>query len=396
MKKIIIAPLVLLTVIISCNTGKNKSSLLQKPDDIKADEYIITIDRDTTLVTKNGALLYIPKGSLSNESGRSVTLEIKEAYTAAQMILAGLTTRAGDEQLSSGGMIYIGVPKGQNVKINQPIRVAIPTGYLDKKMRLYNGEKDADGNIIWKDPVPLPENKQLAAKEEGIVLFQQKCGNCHGMGKQLSGPDLAHVTERFSRYERKNIFYSHLVAPDSVKKIGLAEGIGSLNDYDTAHKKDSVTTDVIGTPEPDRTYFSGDLYFCNLRQIFGIPDPSKLKPVSQKELRSIYRYIKDESNRLNLPLPAHAWLDESVDSCKIYTNNLQKLNEQKQKTEDKREKLVSKNGQLVEVKNDAKQKARWINKPLPPLQEFEETVSPECTEAHSRAEDRSQGSAHIN
>lgn len=97
MKKII-ALLSLLTVfIIACTTSEQTNSLLSKPGDVKADEYSITVDRDTTLVTKNGALLKIPKGTLATDNGNTVALEIKEAYSLEQMIRYGLTTSSGDE-----------------------------------------------------------------------------------------------------------------------------------------------------------------------------------------------------------------------------------------------------------------------------------------------------------
>jgi hypothetical protein len=374
--KYIIITLTLLALIVSCNTRKKTNSFFSKPGDIKADEYVIGIDKDTTLATKNGALLYIPKGSLSIETGNSITLEIKEVYTPAQMILSGLTTRTEYEQLSSGGMIYISVAKGQNVKINKPIQVAIPSGYLDKKMQLYKGEKDADGNIVWKNPVLMPENNQLTAKEEGAVLFQQKCGACHGIGKQFSGPDLAHVTERFSRYERRNIFYNHLVKMDTTKldytQVPGIEMSSNLND--SSKSRESGKDSLAGSFQ---NYFTEELYFCNLTKFFGSPDQSKLKHVSKKELRNIYRYIKEESNRMNLPLPVHAWLDESVDSCKTYASRLQKLNKLKQIANVKRENLVDKNGRLVEVKSEVKQNIKRIKKWLPPLEEFEEAVTPE-------------------
>jgi predicted small secreted protein len=105
MKKIIRFLILSAFIIIACNTNKKTGSLISKPDDIKAGEYVVNIDRDTTLETKNGALLKIPKGSLTTDKGNTVTLEIKEAYSMQQMILAGLTTGSNGDPLSSGGMI---------------------------------------------------------------------------------------------------------------------------------------------------------------------------------------------------------------------------------------------------------------------------------------------------
>lgn len=52
--KYFIVVLSVLAFSISCDSGKNRNSLLPKPGDIKADEYVTSIDKDTTLITKNG------------------------------------------------------------------------------------------------------------------------------------------------------------------------------------------------------------------------------------------------------------------------------------------------------------------------------------------------------
>ena len=152
--KYIIILLTSLALVISCNTGK-KSNLLSKPDDMTADEYVINIDKDTTLVTKNGALLKIPKGTLATDNGNKVTIEIKEAYSIQQMIQAGLTTQSNGDPLSSGGMIYINAAAGQNVTIKQAIKVAIPADYLDPGMQLFKGEKDDNGIYQLDNPCSI-------------------------------------------------------------------------------------------------------------------------------------------------------------------------------------------------------------------------------------------------
>src|SRR5215813_10465800 len=97
--KYIISLITIVAFIISCNTGNKTNNTLSKADDIKTDEYIVHTDHDTTIVTKNGALLKIPKGSLQVSNGNTVTLEIKEAYSIQQMIQAGLTTQSGNDPL---------------------------------------------------------------------------------------------------------------------------------------------------------------------------------------------------------------------------------------------------------------------------------------------------------
>src|SRR5690349_12449680 len=139
MKKVILLLVIATAIVIACNTG-SKTILLQKPGTAPADEYAINIDKDTTLLTKNGALLKIPKGALSIDKGNTVVLEIKEAYSLEQMIKTGLNTQSNGELLSSGGMIYINAKAGQTVRITKKIDVAIPTNHLEDGMSLYKGE----------------------------------------------------------------------------------------------------------------------------------------------------------------------------------------------------------------------------------------------------------------
>src|SRR5688572_13696938 len=111
--------------IISCRDENAKTNRFTT-DSLPPQQFSINTDRDTTLQTSNGALLKIPKGAIVSENGSTVTLEIKEAYSMEQMIKGGLTTSANGEPLSSGGMIYINGVAGQQLKIKQAIKVALP------------------------------------------------------------------------------------------------------------------------------------------------------------------------------------------------------------------------------------------------------------------------------
>lgn len=47
-------------------------------------------------------------------------------------------------------------------------------------------------------------------------------------------------------------------------------------------------------------------------------------------MTAIYRYIHNESDRLNLPLPAHVYLKDCVDSCGAYSEKVSDLQDRKQ------------------------------------------------------------------
>jgi hypothetical protein len=369
MKYVITILAVFAFIIISCNTGTKTKSLLSKPRDIKADEYVISIDKDTTLVTKNGALLKIPKGSLVPDKGNTVTLEIKEAYSIQQMIQFGLTTQSNGNPLSSGGMIYINAGGGQKVTINQGIKVALPAGYLNASMELFKGEETEDGSVNWNDPIALPENRQARQIEQGKVLFESKCAACHKIGNNDTGPDLAHFLKRFSGDKLLTRGYSlhipHLITIDS-----------SDDSYSNhfRSKLGHISSEL---------WDNQLLYFCNLKSLYGslgtgFPD------LDEETLGGLYRYVQNESNQKNLPLPAHGYLDNCIDSCMSYLEKVGSLKSQKQIAEQKKKGLIKDNGPLVDIKTEMPQGAEGNSEtPASPPRpvDFEEKVSPENYDA---------------
>src|ERR1700743_3594372 len=100
-------------IFIACNrSGRHPSPFNegQLPSKI----YTIDPGKDTVLRTEHGALISIPAGALDAGGGTmTAQLEIKEAYTIAEMIRDGLTTTSGGNLLSSGGMISIMAAGGQ-------------------------------------------------------------------------------------------------------------------------------------------------------------------------------------------------------------------------------------------------------------------------------------------
>jgi hypothetical protein len=361
MKKIIALLSLLIVVIIACTTSQKSNNLLSKPGDVKADEYSITIDRDTTLVTKNGALLKIPKGALATDNGNTVDLEIKEAYSLEQMIKYGLTTSSGDEPLSSGGMIYINAKAGQNVTIKQAIKVAIPANYLEPGMQLYKGETTKDGNINWTNPALLPENKQLASMNYGEQLFKTQCANCHSIGKAATGPELAHFLKRFSG--------------DTLLVRGYSLHIPGAYLYGDM-KSDSVNSnplrDKLSHISPE-LWQNQQLYFCNQKARYGSLGTA-FPGLSENDLTSIYRYIQNESERRNLPVSSEAFLDDCIDSCFRYISVTDQLIKQQKDLDNRKEKLLKEKVPLVEeIKNPSPPS---LNTPPATPLNYDEVVSP--------------------
>lgn len=151
--------------------------------------------RDTIITTAQGARLSIPAGALGDSTGK-VRIEVKEAYTIADIIKGRLVTTSKGMPLSSGGMIYINVAGRGDVKLRKPIKVAIPSKGLQEGMQVFRGQKNDNGEIDWVDPRPLLKTKVDSDLAIGKTLFMTKCGSCHGVGKAITGPDLAWIAER--------------------------------------------------------------------------------------------------------------------------------------------------------------------------------------------------------
>jgi cytochrome c551/c552 len=256
------------------------------------------------------------------------------------------------------------VAADQNVTITQPIRVAIPADYLDKDMQLFKGDKDAEGNINWKEPVALPENKQLSAVEQGQILFQSKCASCHAIGKDMTGPDLAHFMKRFPLNEENanGKYYGHVWrAYEHVRKTEERDTGYGDRQYDSWYEES----------EHDYAYF---LYKCNLRNRFpGVGPVFKSDTSNGEWLLNIYRYIQNESDRGNLALPWQAPLVDCADSCNRFITLKTELKRQEQAAKQKKQSLIKENGPLVDKHPDS----TWpvVNAPLPP--DFDKKVSPE-------------------
>ncbi len=109
-----------------------------------------------------GTLLVVPENAFVDENNNTitttVTLEVVEALSMAEMVGYNLVTMHGDQPLSSGGMIYI-QPKSNGKKVNinpeRPIYIEIPTENYDPEMMAWESEIDANGDINWKNPKPL-------------------------------------------------------------------------------------------------------------------------------------------------------------------------------------------------------------------------------------------------
>ena len=190
MKKIICF---LLPVLLAACSGKNRAPLPFSKDMLARQYFTINSTKDTSLETLHGSIIRIMAGTFS-VSGE-VELEIREAFTASEILAAGLTTESDGRPLISGGMIYINTVK-QGVRLVKPIRVSIPNKIYDPEMQIFKGVETDSGSINWTSPAPPDSTPQSVNWELGRAIFRSKCASCHSLFSDKTGPALAHVEER--------------------------------------------------------------------------------------------------------------------------------------------------------------------------------------------------------
>ncbi len=132
--------------------------------------------RDTTLKSKSGVVLHIPKNTFANAEGQSVngpvTIEFKEALVPKDMVLGDLVTTTNGKPLESGGMICVNaVNESGPLKLadKKTVGVAVPSKKVLKDMKVWEGVKDKNGRLNWVDPQPMGVgNNSVVAIEEKV------------------------------------------------------------------------------------------------------------------------------------------------------------------------------------------------------------------------------------
>ncbi|MBO9203717.1 MULTISPECIES: hypothetical protein [Niastella] len=127
--------------------------------------FVINAGNDTIVETKGGLVIQVPANGFLDENKQPVTgkmeLIIKEAMDAASIMRAGLSSTFGIQLLESAGMFFVDARKdGKIISINPATGLYIerPTDTLLPGMKLFKGNRLADGRIDWVNPKPLEQD----------------------------------------------------------------------------------------------------------------------------------------------------------------------------------------------------------------------------------------------
>lgn len=166
------------------------------------------------LKTSKGTRITIDSGTFSADRGKTITIEIKEAIAAADIVAAGLTTMSNGKPLKSGGMIYFDAKTdGKKATFNKPVKISVPTARYEQDMQLFKGTYTEDSSLNWVDPQPLDSGAFYKALWRGSAVFTAACANCHKPVRDFSGPALAGT---YSRIPSKKWLYDFIRSPASM------------------------------------------------------------------------------------------------------------------------------------------------------------------------------------
>ena len=136
--------------------------------------FSINNDEAVELRTERGTVINLPDNafvdSLGNPITENIRIEVKEVFTALDMVLGGMTTTYNGQYLESGGMIYLeATTNGQTLKLaeDKELSIAVLTDSTLRGMQVFEGIVTENG-IDWQNPVAISEmvEEEVARLEE--------------------------------------------------------------------------------------------------------------------------------------------------------------------------------------------------------------------------------------
>jgi hypothetical protein len=276
-----------------------------------AQTFMIKAGKDTVIETQGGMVLSIPANGFLSNDGSAVNGEIefivKEALDAASVIKSGLSSKAGDKLLETGGMFFIDARKdGNALRINPRTSILgqIPADSLKAGMQLFRGERLANGGIDWVKPKAL--NHDLVPVDIKSLDFYPP----HYLDSLARWGYDSH-NKKFT----DNLYYS--LAWDTVNRAAKpanAAPFGGLKSQPESSDS-SLLNNVAqkpSSPMPRDTILSGDYHICAI-------NPAKIKAIWNDKFQNTIVSTREFEQRLY-------WIhksgsDEVLD---MYLNNLDK------------------------------------------------------------------------
>jgi mono/diheme cytochrome c family protein len=356
-----------------------------------ADKYLpaqyfeLNADKDTVVETNDGIVFAIPAHSFLTVDGKPasgrITLEIKEALKASDILKGGLSTKSGDQLLETGGMFYLNARKDGHsltIDLKNPLRAQIPTNEVKDDMQLYQGNRLANGSIDWINPKPLEKDlipvdilslnfypphyldslqqwgynrtdKRFTdslyyafaagnrmdepAMEKAGKIFRQNCAVCHSLGtNKITGPGLRDVTYRVPGGDW---LHSYIKNNEKLVRSGDAYAV-KISKYDAsqmtifentlADEEIALLINFLKANDGNSSIRQADSVYSEATQPYthdfeAVPgiNPAQIKAIWDTHFQNTLLATKEFEERLSI---IHCTCDESI--LNLYINNLDK------------------------------------------------------------------------
>jgi hypothetical protein len=247
---------------------------------------------------KGGTKIVFPIGSILLRNRRMYSgkakIELAEALKRDDMLLSNLTTTSDGKPLITDGMIFFNVTTqdGEQLFINpeKPIFIEIPTEDRQPDMSAYRGTRDANGNMNWIAPKPIPTylmTEDLASldflpagfREEvtrHIPITQLSDTLVDSLYYSLSNPAIAEVLENFIKTDIDEAYNSNRQVKDGKY---LDESIGHSDAHSAAFEPaiDPAVIKTIRTPVFQNTLIATRAFQKRLQTIYQTCDNTVLE-----------------------------------------------------------------------------------------------------------------------
>ena len=187
-----IAIIALQFIVIACTTPQDE--LLPVGAGVKSQYFTFNYGKDTSFSSSAGIKVLLSSNFCDNcASDEVLTLELKEAFTPKDILLAGLhTLDQDDELLSTKGMFYLDIKngKGEKITLSSPLEIEFPIDQYEKDLGVYQ----LNEQNRWDD-LEVFDEENFPTVIQGKLLFEKNCRSCHAIARRVIGPPLAYITE---------------------------------------------------------------------------------------------------------------------------------------------------------------------------------------------------------
>lgn len=203
---------------------KNKQ-LLEKMRPAPTQFSITASDKDTFFVTPSGTRVYVPGSAFDVPEGQAVQVEMREAYTFADMLLNGLSTTSNGALLTTGGMFEIKASsEGSAValKDGKELSLQVPTDSVLPEMQLY--EMDTTTTVTnWINPRSFVVPPAFASNTTGNRTFNHEpvCPSLNDLLDEMRKPTPLEAKANSAKeaFKSYKIVGLKLFAADSISRV---------------------------------------------------------------------------------------------------------------------------------------------------------------------------------